>query len=406
MHDPTSDAPRSLLPRFSGARTGGSARSSAGQECAAADRGKDFPSIDVLSFNHLYCSRHGTAAALAARMPKDIRAATWNHHFSGSGGGMANSRFKHVCFILQVTYNYKCYRSDNRCPLLLPDPLNCTAVVTLLVHCLRMSLLLLCGDVETNPGPKVDEMLSQLLAGQARISQELASLSETVASFESRLMNVETMAASMSNIIPRVSELEQTVGTLQKLVGKLDRQNDELENRLRKNNLIIHGLRETSSETTDHLLESVLDLLSVKLGVKCDDIERCHRLGAKRGDKPRPVIIKLMDFRSKIAILNNARKLKGSKIYINEDYSARVRLARKALWQNSQDMRKNAGKVKLKHDTLTIDGVRYMWETDKNAIVKVSTNSLSAGSVSVKSASAQALGMNSASSDSVFAKAD
>ncbi|KAH6945972.1 hypothetical protein HPB50_010957 [Hyalomma asiaticum] len=96
------------------------------------------------------------------------------------------------------------------------------------------------------------------------------------------------MAASMSNIIPRVSELEQTTGTLQKLVGKLDRQNDELENRLLKNNLIIHGLRETPSETTDHLLESVLDLLSAKLGVKWDDIERCHGLGAERGDTPRP----------------------------------------------------------------------------------------------------------------------
>ncbi|KAH8036004.1 hypothetical protein HPB51_016308 [Rhipicephalus microplus] len=406
MHGPSSDTLRRLLPRFSGDRTDGHVQSSTGRESAAADRVQDFPPVDVISINHLYCSRHGTVAALAARMPKDIRAAMWNHHFSGSGGGMANCRFKHVCFILQVTYNYKCCRSDNRCLLLLPDPLNLTAVVTHLVHCLRVSLLLLCGDIETNPGPKVDEMLSQLLAGQARISQELASLSETVASFENRLMNVEAMAASVSNIIPRVSELEQTVGTLQKLVGKLDRQNDELENRLRKNNLIIHGLHETPSETTNHLLESVLDLLSVKLGVNCDDIERCHRLGAVRRDKPRPVIIKLMDFRSKIAIMSNARKLKGTKVYINEDYSARVRLARKMLWQNSQNMRKNARKVKLKHDTLTIDGVRYTWDTDKKAIIKVSTHSLSAGSDSAKSASAQALGINSASSASVFAKAD
>ncbi|KAL3200034.1 hypothetical protein MRX96_009364 [Rhipicephalus microplus] len=113
-----------------------------------------------------------------------------------------------------------------------------------------------------------------------------------------------------------------------------------------------------------------------------------------------------MDFRSKIAIMSNARKLKGTKVYINEDYSARVRLARKMLWQNSQNMRKNARKVKLKHDTLTIDGVRYTWDTDKKAIIKVSTHSLSAGSDSAKSASAQALGINSASSASVFAKAD
>ncbi|KAL3218714.1 hypothetical protein MRX96_031392 [Rhipicephalus microplus] len=102
MHGPSSDTLRRLLPRFSGDRTDGHVQSSTGRESAAADRVQDFPPVDVISINHLYCSRHGTVAALAARMPKDIRAAMWNHHFSGSGGGMANCRFKHVCFILQV----------------------------------------------------------------------------------------------------------------------------------------------------------------------------------------------------------------------------------------------------------------------------------------------------------------
>ncbi|KAL3205924.1 hypothetical protein MRX96_052910 [Rhipicephalus microplus] len=102
MHGPSSDTLRRLLPRFSGDRTDGHVQSSTGRESAAADRVQDFPPVDVISINHPYCSRHGTVAALAARMPKDIRAAMWNHHFSGSGGGMANCRFKHVCFILQI----------------------------------------------------------------------------------------------------------------------------------------------------------------------------------------------------------------------------------------------------------------------------------------------------------------
>lgn len=175
--------------------------------------------------------------------------------------------------------------------------------------------------------------------------------------------------------------------------------------------MVIHGLREKPSESADDLLKSVLELVSVKLGVKCDDIERCHRLGVERKDKPRPVIIKLLDFRTKVAILNNARKLKGTNIYINEDYSARVRMARRALWQNSQDMRKNAGKYRLKHDTLTIDGVRYMWDTDKNVIVQASARSPSTVSASVpsapvKSASAKATGRNRASANTASARVD
>ncbi|KAL1474901.1 hypothetical protein MTO96_037677 [Rhipicephalus appendiculatus] len=54
IQDSTSDTSRRLLPRFSGARTGGDALSSAGQGCVAADRVKDFLSTDVPSINHLY----------------------------------------------------------------------------------------------------------------------------------------------------------------------------------------------------------------------------------------------------------------------------------------------------------------------------------------------------------------
>ncbi|KAL3224293.1 hypothetical protein MRX96_049556 [Rhipicephalus microplus] len=114
MHGPSSDTLRRLLPRFSGDRTDGHVQSSTGRESAAADRVQDFPPVDVISINHLYCSRHGTVAALAARMPKDIRAAMWNHHFSGSGGGMANCRFKHVCFILQIVGVLASHPLDHR----------------------------------------------------------------------------------------------------------------------------------------------------------------------------------------------------------------------------------------------------------------------------------------------------
>ncbi|KAH6925937.1 hypothetical protein HPB50_012303 [Hyalomma asiaticum] len=61
--------------------------------------------------------------------------------------------------------------------------------------------------------------------------------------------------------------------------------NDDLENRSRRNNLVIHGLLEPPQETPDTQLASVTGLLSDKLGVHCDVIERCHRLGARRHAK-------------------------------------------------------------------------------------------------------------------------
>lgn len=90
----------------------------------------------------------------------------------------------------------------------------------------------------------------------------------------------------------------------------------------------------------------------------------------RKNSSPRPVIIKRIDFRMKTQILSNARKLKGLKIYINEDFSARVRQIRKSLWQHSADARKNAEKVRLRHDTLMVDSVRYSWDEASGTLVK------------------------------------
>lgn len=253
--------------------------------------------------------------------------------------------------------------------LLLPDPLPCTCAVNSLLCWLR-TLLLISGDIESNPGPPIEDMLKELLAGQQKISQDIASLTSTVASLDSRLKTVEAMTAAAADLVPRMSELESTVRDLKNTVEILDRRNDDLENRLRRNNLIIYGLTETVKETPEQLLETVYELINVKLGVKCENIERWHRLGMRKNSSPRPVIIKLIDFRTKTQILSNARKLKGSKIYINEDFSARVRQIRKFLWQHSADVRKNADKVRLRHDTLIVDSVRYSWDEASGTLVK------------------------------------
>lgn len=105
---------------------------------------------------------------------------------------------------------------------------------------------------------------------------------------------------------------------------KLDSRSDELENRSRRNNIVVYGLPEPNSESPEQLLDSFKYLMSDKLGLQCTDIERWHRLGARRGEKPRPAIFKFLDYRSKLAILKNARKLKGTQIYVNEDFSEHV----------------------------------------------------------------------------------
>jgi hypothetical protein len=91
----------------------------------------------------------------------------------------------------------------------------------------------------------------------------------------------------------------------------------------RRKNLIIKGFRETE-ENTKNLEESLLEFINSKLQVKVDlsDIDIVFRVGEKQLNcaKERLIILKLTSERKKNEILKNKLKLKGSNIFIDNDY--------------------------------------------------------------------------------------
>ncbi|KAH9359807.1 hypothetical protein HPB48_015820 [Haemaphysalis longicornis] len=85
--------------------------------------------------------------------------------------GMLNMR---PVFLLQVSHVY-CYRSDERCLVVVPSIRTLMAIVC---DCFQACKLLLCGDIELNPGPTAEEMLQSLLAGQQAIRGDLADVKD------------------------------------------------------------------------------------------------------------------------------------------------------------------------------------------------------------------------------------
>lgn len=74
----------------------------------------------------------------------------------------------------------------------------------------------------------------------------------------------------------------------------------DLEDRSRRNNIIVFGIQEKDKETADALSKAVVDYVFKKmLDVQLNSVERIPRLGRKQANKQRPVIIKLFDNREK-----------------------------------------------------------------------------------------------------------
>lgn len=140
----------------------------------------------------------------------------------------------------------------------------------------------------------------------------------------------------------------------------------DVEDRSRRNNLILFGIPECTEETTASLTDTVVtDLFMNTLGVQVSSVERIHRFGRKRLNKPRPIILKLIDYREKVNVLKNCSKLKGKKISISEDFSATTRSIGKKLWDSTAEIRKEGGKVKLVYNRIKIGNDMFHWYCSK-----------------------------------------
>ncbi|XP_065675759.1 uncharacterized protein LOC136091967 [Hydra vulgaris] len=96
----------------------------------------------------------------------------------------------------------------------------------------------------------------------------------------------------------------------------------EIEDRSRRNNLRIDGIKESE-------------------GLKDIKIEKANRTVHKDSVRPKTVIIKLLNFKDKVDILKKTPNLKGKNIYINEDFYAKTVQIRKVFRASTENFRSN-----------------------------------------------------------------
>ncbi|XP_065668202.1 uncharacterized protein LOC136088422 [Hydra vulgaris] len=132
----------------------------------------------------------------------------------------------------------------------------------------------------------------------------------------------------------------------------------QLEDRQRRNNLRIEGVKENDNENWDDTEVKIIHLLENNLNVKDVIIERAHRTGIIDIKKPRTIVIKLLNYKDKVKILKNANKLKGSGNYINEDFSLESTIIRKKLLEESKTHRINGKYSVVIYDKLIVKEFR------------------------------------------------
>ena len=85
----------------------------------------------------------------------------------------------------------------------------------------------------------------------------------------------------------------------------------------------------------------MLEVIKKKLEIQ-DPIEiyKCHRMGKHKRNRPRTIIFKSNKFKDKQKILQNARNLKDTGIFIYKDFCEDAMELRKSLWEQVLEHRR------------------------------------------------------------------
>uniref|UniRef100_A0A8D9E6A4 Uncharacterized protein n=1 Tax=Cacopsylla melanoneura TaxID=428564 RepID=A0A8D9E6A4_9HEMI len=175
------------------------------------------------------------------------------------------------------------------------------------------------------------------------------------------------MKTEISNSVDaRIQEKTQEMN--KHIEEKFKKQETMMIDERKRRNLIIYGLgtlrgwreRETA----------VFSLFEDTMGVSCRNGDVDSILSLNRNREDGPILVKFTTNRKKLEILLNRKKLKETKIYIDEDFTKEIVQKRKELKvvmkQLKQEGKRN---VYLKQDQLWVDGVRWTEEggaTTKN----------------------------------------
>ena len=138
------------------------------------------------------------------------------------------------------------------------------------------------------------------------LEEKVAKVEQNIYELQGKFKKVEEDVAYMNDYIEDAENIHN------KLM--------ELEDRSRRNNIRIDIIKEHNKESWEECERRVPSILKEPLDIENVETERVHRGGRKSRSRQRTIVCKLLRFKDKQKILRKAKLLKGTNIFINEDY--------------------------------------------------------------------------------------
>ena len=194
---------------------------------------------------------------------------------------------------------------------------------------------------------EVKRITTSLKFTQAKL-KELKKESEQLTEITSN--QHKDLAFDIGSSSKRIDEMNEKI-------KELENKTEDLENQSRRNNLCFDGVKEDANELWSVSEKKIKELVSSNLNISLDEfsIERAHRVGKKdAAGKPRTIVAKFNNYKTRETILKNKKCLKGTNVFVREDFSQKVLAKRKELLPKMHEERKKGNIAFLSFDKLVV----------------------------------------------------
>ena len=232
-------------------------------------------------------------------------------------------------------------------------------------------------SVQGNHGEK--ESTGEIMTFLNTMKLDLASQNKQVMTdINSLSSKIDSVDNSIKELRTENECLKQENEKMRHQVSTLTTKIDNLEGHSRRNNLRIHGIEGTLNERWDVCEEKVRNFIKNDLNLpECENVEneRAHRLKSRNHDKC-TIIVKFNRYKDREQILRAAAETldKGSACSVQQDYTDRVKTARRELGKLMIDARNNGKYASIRHDKLIIQNNVYRYDFDNECPILVSSN--------------------------------
>ena len=197
-----------------------------------------------------------------------------------------------------------------------------------------------------------EEMKKKRESAMIKLGDEIE---EKVLNIKEDIVNEVCEKIKNENIIENEEDNE-----LRKKVKDLEWKAEMNERKERRNNVLITGIKFNNEKVKDEVEKWLKDQLKIDVKIK---------EAWKTADEM--TVVKYGEYEEKKRTMDERKKLKGTTIFISDDYTVREREIQKELRKRGAKAKEEGNKVLVKYKRIIINGVEWIWNEKKNGLFRV-----------------------------------